>query len=139
MISPADLAKLLEAASSVFLLDVRVQQQYARSRISGALNLCIPTTLLKRPSYDVQKLADTFTDRGKRAQFERWQASRYIVVYDEKSSSEKEAATCVSTIKKFTGETWHGQAHILRGEYTGQPCTALPIVVARDECFFGHV
>lgn len=70
-IEPSELATLLEEAEKPLILDVRVVQQFARSSVAGALNLCIPTTLLKRPSYNVEKLATTFTDPAIRARFER--------------------------------------------------------------------
>ena len=114
-ISPDDLATLVGSDESLLMFDVRVHQQFTSAHVVRALNLCIPTTLLKRPSYNVQKLAATFTDPKRRAQFERWRTSSCIVAYDERSSSEKEAAMCLSTLKKFSNEAWHGRACILQG------------------------
>ncbi|KAI9885821.1 MAG: hypothetical protein M1823_002400 [Watsoniomyces obsoletus] len=117
LITPSDLAALLTSKQNVFLLDVRVNQQFARARISGALNLCIPSTLLKRPSYNLRKLADTFTDPAMKARFDAGRNAGMIVVYDDRSSSEKDAIACVCTLKKFTNEGWNGQACMLRGGF----------------------
>lgn len=66
------IVNILESAvEEVLLLDLRVSTQYAKARIAGALSLCIPTTLLKRASFNVQKLAETFKDEESREKFER--------------------------------------------------------------------
>lgn len=101
----------------ILLLDLRVQTQYANSHISGALNLCIPTTLLKRPSFNVQKLGDTFKDDEQRAKFENWRKSSYIIVYDANSAVLKDATICMNTIKKFRGEGYDGTLYIIKGGF----------------------
>lgn len=99
----------------VLVLDMRVSTQYAQSRITDALNLCIPTTLLKRTTYNVGKLADTFKGETQKARFQKWRSCSHIVVYDNASSQLKEATSCVNVLKKFAFEGWHGQSLVLRG------------------------
>ncbi|KAF2731837.1 tyrosine-protein phosphatase-like protein non-receptor [Polyplosphaeria fusca] len=108
---------LESAAEEVLLLDLRVSTQFAKGRIAGALSLCIPTTLLKRPSFNVQKLAETFKDDEEKQKFERWRCSKYIIVYDANSTQLKDATTCINTLKKFTNEGWSGGTLIIRGGY----------------------
>ncbi|GAB7357087.1 hypothetical protein MBLNU459_g7900t1 [Dothideomycetes sp. NU459] len=117
--TPQYLVNLLEShAEEILILDLRVSTQYAASRISGALNLCIPTTLLKRPSFNVKKLAETFKDSPEqKAKFEGWKSSKYIIVYDSTSSQLKDATTCVNTVKKFDGEGYDGTTYILKGGF----------------------
>lgn len=118
MVTPQQVVNLLDACSqNILLLDLRVSAQYATSRISGALNLCVPTTLLKRPSFDIQKLAETFKDEGQRQRFERWRQSKYIIVYDANSSQLKDAMSCLNTLKKFEGADWDGTPLIIRGGF----------------------
>ncbi|KAI9872197.1 MAG: hypothetical protein M1830_001923 [Pleopsidium flavum] len=118
MVSCQDFVDLLKSSpQDVLLLDLRVYPQYSQSRISGAINLCIPTTLLKRPSFNVQKLADTFTIEAEKDKFARWKNSRVIVVYDGSSSQMKDAVSSVNTLKKFTNEGWTGNACVLRGGF----------------------
>lgn len=105
------------AAEEVLLLDLRVSTQYAKARIQGALTLCIPTTLLKRASFNVQKLAETFKDEESRQKFERWRSSKHIIVYDSNSAQLKDAAICINTLKKFTSEGWTGSTYIIRGGF----------------------
>jgi tyrosine-protein phosphatase 2/3 len=110
---------LLEAANEeILLLDLRVSTQYAKGRITGALNLCIPTTLLKRPSFNVAKLAETFgKETDARRKFEGWRKSKYIIVYDADSKQLKDATSCINTLKKFANEGWKGLSYIVRGGF----------------------
>ena len=120
MVTAQHVVNLMESKhEQVLLLDLRVSTQYAKSRITSALNLCIPTTLLKRPSFNVHKLADTFKDADQRQRFERWRNSSYIIVYDASSSLLKDAQICVNTIKKFRSEGYEGNLYILKGGFTG--------------------
>jgi len=118
MVTPQHIVNILESAvEEVLLLDLRVSTQYAKSCIQGALSLCIPTTLLKRASFTVTKLAETFKDDEQKQKFERWQSSKYIIVYDANSSQMKDAATCINTLKKFTTTEWNGGTYIIRGGF----------------------
>lgn len=118
MVTAQHVLNLMESKlESILLLDLRVSTQHAKSHIIGALNLCIPTTLLKRPSFNVQKLADTFKDTEQKRRFEAWRTSRYIIVYDASSSDLRDAGVCLNTIKKFKSEGCAGQLYILKGGF----------------------
>ncbi|TAQ91454.1 hypothetical protein B7494_g148 [Chlorociboria aeruginascens] len=119
MISPEQLKDLLkhQSSSHFLLLDLRVFPQFSQSRIQGALNLCIPTTLLKRPSFNLQKLQDTFSNDSEKLKFSKWKEAKYIVVYDAFSSEKKDAISAINTLKKFTNEAWKGHGYILRGGF----------------------
>ncbi|KAK8228685.1 hypothetical protein BKA81DRAFT_293295 [Phyllosticta paracitricarpa] len=116
LVTPQHIITLLDSSEEeILLLDLRVSTQYAISRIRGALNLCIPTTLIKRPSFTVEKLAETFKDDNQRRKFEKWRSCKYIVVYDADSRQLRDATSCVNTLKKFTNEGWTGATYIIRG------------------------
>lgn len=101
--------------SSILLLDLRVAPQYALYRIKNALNLCIPTTLLKRPSFNIEKLADTFKVTDEKERFSQWKSCKYIIVYDAKSAELKDALSASNTLKKFANEGWEGDSFIIQG------------------------
>lgn len=119
MISPTQLKEMLDSPSKteVLLLDLRVSPQYAQSRIKGALNLCIPTTLLKRATFNLQKLQQTFQGNSDQERFAQWRDTKHIVVYDAFSSEKKDAVSAMNTIKKFTNEGYTGQCSVLRGGF----------------------
>lgn len=119
LIPPSQLKALLESLppSQILLLDLRVFPQFSQSRIQDALNLCIPTTLLKRPSFNLKKLQETFTTEAEKVKFSRWVSAKYIVVYDAFSDEKKDAVSAINTLKKFTNEGWQGQSYIIRGGF----------------------
>ncbi|KAB5513272.1 hypothetical protein GE09DRAFT_1162960 [Coniochaeta sp. 2T2.1] len=119
MMSPAQLEDLIEHTpeSDVLILDLRVSPQYAESRIKGALNLCIPTTLLKRATFNLQKLQTTFHGEREQDKFAHWQKTSYLVVYDAFSSEKRDALSAMNMIKKFVNEGYSGSMNILRGGF----------------------
>ncbi|KAL0940370.1 protein tyrosine phosphatase [Colletotrichum truncatum] len=120
LISPAQLKGMIEAKDSktdLLLLDLRVSQQYAQARIKNALNLCIPTTLLKRATFNLTKLQQTFQNVNNEEQFSKWKATKNLVVYDAYSAEKRDAVSCMNMIKKFTNEGYTGGTHILRGGF----------------------
>lgn len=118
MCHPQAVAHIIDrCASKTLVLDLRVYPQYAASRIRGALSLCIPTTLIKRPAFTVQKLEDTFTSRENKVQFARWREAEYIIVYDANSTLAKEAVTSFNVLKKFALEGWQGTGVVVKGGF----------------------
>lgn len=132
IITPQHVVNILDSAEEeILLLDLRVSTQYSRSHIVGALSLCIPTTLLKRASFNVQKLCETFKEDDHRAKFERWRSSKYIIVYDSDSSQLKDATTCINMLKKFANEGWKGCSYIVRGGFS-EFSEKFPSLVSQD-------
>ena len=119
MIAPQEFVDILKGhlPQDLLVLDLRVFPQYSKSRISGAINLCIPTTLLKRSSFNVHKLSETFTKENERAKFAQWREVKFIIVYDANSMQLKDATSSVNTLKKFTNEEWRGATLIIRGGF----------------------
>lgn len=115
MVSPKFVADLMRSSEDVLVLDLRVYQHYVNSRIRGALNLCIPTTLLKRPSFTTQKLLETFSSEADKQKFERWPNCKFIVVYDASSAMSKEAIVPFNVLKKFSAEGWRGTGVVIKG------------------------
>ncbi|PHH75459.1 hypothetical protein CDD80_2361 [Ophiocordyceps camponoti-rufipedis] len=120
MISDTCLKELMEsiADDQLLLLDIRSLQSFAQSRIRGALNLCIPTTLLKRPNFNIEKLQQTFQGGAASDKFADWRLMSWIIVYDAHGWESREAVTAQNMIKKFTNEGFKGETAILRGGFS---------------------
>ncbi|KAK4096583.1 hypothetical protein N658DRAFT_435801 [Parathielavia hyrcaniae] len=134
MMSPAELEDLLEAdqgGPKILLLDLRVSPQFAQSRVRGALNLCIPTTLLKRPAFNLQKLQQTFQNDQDQQRFSNWRDADHLVVYDASSTDKRDAVSGINMIKKFTNEGYTGPASILRGGFNAF-ASAYPSLIDRS-------
>jgi protein-tyrosine phosphatase len=133
MISPAELKDLLgkNQHADLLLLDLRVSPQFAQSRVRGALNLCIPTTLLKRATFNLQKLQQTFQADQDQTRFSNWRNASHLVVYDASSSDTRDAVSAINMIKKFTNEGYSGPASILRGGFNAF-AAAYPSLIDRS-------
>ncbi|KAG8530077.1 uncharacterized protein KY384_005559 [Bacidia gigantensis] len=120
LVTPEDFSQLLSSHQphDSLILDLRSFAQFSKSRVSGALNLCIPTTLLKRPTYTVQKLAETFASKkNDKAKFNSWRDAQIIIAYDGASGNLAQAAPCVHVLQKFMNEKWPGATFIVQGGF----------------------
>lgn len=118
-ISVDDCQRLIQAApETTLLLDIRPYPQFSQANIMESLNLCIPTTLLKRPSFNTEKLKDTFTNEYEKRKFLSWKQSAYIIVYDSNTEQARDAMLLMNVLKKFKVEGWRGEGRILRGGFT---------------------
>lgn len=119
---PGDqLVNMLETfdMDGVLLLDVRSVQNFAQNRIKHALNLCIPTTLLKRATFGIEKLQQTFQESiTNSAKFNRWRDMQWIIVYDTNASDSRDSMTAHNMVKKFTAANYSGKIAILRGGFS---------------------
>lgn len=106
-----------ESNSDLLILDIRVSQQYFQARIKGALNLCTPTTLLKRATFNLQRLQQTFQNPADKERFSQWASTKNLVVYDSHSADQRDAVSCMNMVKKFTNEGYKGGTFILRGGF----------------------
>ena len=109
---------LQSVPDKVLLLDVRPYPQFHQANITGSLNLCIPTTLLKRPSFNTQKLEDTFVGESEKRKFATWKERTHIIAYDFNTAHLRDATPLTHILKKFTLEGWNGKALILRGGFS---------------------
>lgn len=119
-ISADQCADLLRTSpQNLLLLDVRPYAHFAQGNIEGSLNLCIPTTLLKRRSFDTQKLEATFTNDVDKQNFARWRECPMIIVYDAATNDAKDALPLLNVVNKFQAEGWEGQGLILKDGFKG--------------------
>ncbi|KAI1412410.1 hypothetical protein F5Y13DRAFT_180181 [Hypoxylon sp. FL1857] len=119
LILPSQLKDMLVnmPENEFLLLDVRVSTHYAQSRIRGALNLCIPTTLLKRATFNLQKLQQTLQTEEDQHKFAQWANVKYLIVYDASSTEKRDATSAMNMFKKFSNEGFSGKSYLLRGGF----------------------
>ncbi|KAL2759774.1 hypothetical protein ACRALDRAFT_1028159 [Sodiomyces alcalophilus JCM 7366] len=106
-----------ESDSELLILDLRVSQQYFQARVKGALNLCTPTTLLKRATFNLDKLQQTFQNPADKKRFSQWDSTKNLIVYDAHSADGRDAVACMNMVKKFTNEGYKGGTFILCGGF----------------------
>ncbi|KAI1780647.1 hypothetical protein F4818DRAFT_396371 [Hypoxylon cercidicola] len=119
LIMPSHLKDMLQKMpeNEFLLLDVRVSTHYAQSRIRGALNLCIPTTLLRRATFNLEKLQQTLQTEEDQHKFAQWSHVKYLVVYDSSSTEKRDAVSAMNMFKKFSNEGFSGNPLLLRGGF----------------------
>ncbi|KAH6656684.1 hypothetical protein BKA67DRAFT_513742 [Truncatella angustata] len=119
LMMPAQLEDMIrnKPSKEYLLLDVRVSTHYAAARIKEALNLCIPTTLLKRATFDLQKLQKTLQTEEDQERFAQWRDAKDLIVYDVASAEKRDAHSAMNMFKKFSNEGYTGNTYLLRGGF----------------------
>lgn len=90
------------SAEHSLVVDIRPFNMFSSSRLHNAFNICIPTTLLKRPNYDLQHIINTSALPADRRDLVNSHAhSMNVLVYDAQSSSSSVSFLIYQTIQKF--------------------------------------
>lgn len=101
-VSPAQLDQWL---SSALILDLRPRSSHLTARIPRALNLTVPSTLLKRPAFSLAKLSDMLSSETVRARFRDWMSANSILVYDADSATlDSSGSNIAGLLRKFRTE-----------------------------------
>ncbi len=117
-VTPSQLADLMsgQEPSSILILDLRSYVSFQQRRVKDAINVCIPTTLLKRPSYSIAKIIASVPDSA-RARLLRWTDMNSIILYDTDSFTLNEFSPIGQTAKKFCCTGWQGSVYCVKGGF----------------------
>lgn len=84
------------------IIDIRPYNTYSASRLANAYNICIPTTLLKRPTYDLLHVTNTSAlPRDVKDKLVASNEPLSILVYDANSGSGHISFGLYQTVQKF--------------------------------------
>ncbi|CAK5279891.1 unnamed protein product [Mycena citricolor] len=86
------------------IIDIRPHAAYSSARISRAVSLSVPSTLLKRPMFSLQRLAGMLPSNSARTQFSAWRSASRITVYDADSTSLGDTSNIRGLLRKFRAE-----------------------------------
>ncbi|KAK0446459.1 uncharacterized protein EV420DRAFT_1570684 [Desarmillaria tabescens] len=113
-----ELAKLVNSPSVLFI-DIRPHAQFANARLPNALSLSVPSTLLKRPMFSLDKLASMLSSTSSRSRFLGWNTSAQIVVYDADSASLPDSSNILGLLRKFANDSsgYSGRLCWLKGGF----------------------
>jgi hypothetical protein len=95
-----DLETLL-ATGDFLIIDIRSFAVYAKSRIINAINVCIPTVLLKRKSLSVDDISESIVSKNDRGRFAKWKEADGIVIYDADSLRVQDSYPLTTLAGKF--------------------------------------
>jgi hypothetical protein len=122
-LAPSLLPSMLggDTAGAVLILDLRPPSSFVQSRLPGAHSLPLPSTLLKRPAFTIDKLAQMLAPRSAKA-VTQFKEAKEIVIIDQDSPIAAPGSVIVGLASKFgnamseiESQNKHGHIHFVRG------------------------
>ncbi|GAA5925378.1 hypothetical protein JCM1841_002826 [Sporobolomyces salmonicolor] len=123
LILPQTLLSLLDSSLSspapssppLLLLDIRTHTSYLAERLATAINVCVPSTLLRRPGFGIDRVQEGLPP-DEQDVFASWASCENIVVIDAESTSLSEGAVGVaSLLAKFEKAGFKGKLGWIKG------------------------
>jgi hypothetical protein len=108
---PSDLDQFVNDPDCL-ILDIRSHAAFTTARLANALSLSVPSTLLKRPLYSLEKLALMLPSRSTRTRFSAWAQASTILIYDTDSFNILEGSNIHGLLKKFRNEGYPSEKHL---------------------------
>lgn len=102
---------------SALILDIRPHAAHSSARIPHAISLCVPSTLLKRPLFSLQKLCAMLPSPTARTKFSAWRSSSRILVYDADSHTISDSSNISGLLRKFKADGFQGELAWLKGGF----------------------
>ncbi|KAI7899106.1 protein-tyrosine phosphatase-like protein [Cokeromyces recurvatus] len=135
--------ELLKSSLKLLIIDVRSFSYYSKCRIRTAINISIPSVLLKRPSYTLEKIAESIVSREAADRFMQFhKTATHIIFYDHASSKPSDSgnsATAILLGSKLRQAGYKGPLNYLQGGldtfshlYTEQ-CESAPLESERSK------
>ncbi|KAJ7293893.1 hypothetical protein C8J57DRAFT_1043427 [Mycena rebaudengoi] len=90
---------------STLIVDIRPHAAYSSARICRAISLSVPSTLLKRPLFSLQRLSAMLPSSSARSRFSAWRTAPRILVYDADSPSLSDTSNIQGLLRKFLAES----------------------------------
>ncbi|KAG1466974.1 hypothetical protein G6F46_000363 [Rhizopus delemar] len=95
--------------TKILLIDIRSTSYYSAHHIKTAIHLVVPSVILKRPSYTLDRVAQSLTNVSDTNRFKQWPTTIYIVFYDHDSSNNTgNSATAILLALKFKHMNYQG-------------------------------
>lgn len=104
--------------SSILILDIRNHHAFTAARVRGAMNLSVPSTLLKRPAFSLSKITDMLPSDADRLAFTAWRSAEQIIVYDQDSTSLSSGSNLLGLLRKFEIEGFTGTLGYIHGGFS---------------------
>lgn len=120
--SPAELAaRMHDATSRLLILDLRQPSAYIAGHAARAVSLPIPSTLLKRQAFTLEKLQDMLPPRSAKV-IASWRNYSDVVIVDQDSTAAGLGSVIAGMANKFRPadgasghEAWQGQIWFVKG------------------------
>ncbi|KAF9989003.1 hypothetical protein BGZ75_007913 [Mortierella antarctica] len=104
--------------AALMLLDMRPSPDHMASSIKTAVNVCVPSVLLKRPSTSLQKVMDHLTTEQDSEIFSKWKQFANIVLFDASGAAPMAGSPTLLLAQKFRMEGCSANLAYLRGGFS---------------------
>lgn len=104
-----------DSTTRTLLLDVRSFVQYSHGRIRHAINVSVPNTILKRPTFTMEKLYEAIVVDADRERLQRWPSMDRIILYDQTSQFLPDNCAAAYLGSKLSQAGFKGQLYYLKG------------------------
>jgi len=103
--------------STALILDIRPHVAYSAARVPSAVSLSVPSTLLKRPLFSLDRLAEMLPSAIARVRFSTWRSASRILVYDADSTHISGSSNIYGLLRKFKNDGFQGDLAWLQGGF----------------------
>ncbi|CAO3664859.1 unnamed protein product [Rhizopus stolonifer] len=111
------LTKFKQDPGSLLIMDVRSFVQFSHSRIYSSINVSIPNTILKRPTFTLDRVYETIVNEEARKRLRGFQTIDCIVFYDQQSQLVQENSACAYLSTKLIKSGFKGILYSLKGGF----------------------
>ncbi|KAI7870819.1 protein-tyrosine phosphatase-like protein [Spinellus fusiger] len=131
-VTAQELLQWMNDATKLLLLDVRSFVQYSHAQLTTSVNVSIPNTILKRPTFTLDKVYEVITEQDKQ-RLETWKQVERIVFYDQSSNTLPENSAAIFLTAKFKQAGYKRDMYYLKGGFecffaqNPQHCTTTPL------------
>lgn len=130
----AEIISRPESKKTILIVDVRPFTQYSKTRICSAINVCIPSTLLKRPAFVLSRFGECMIPSQREA-IDNLAQYEDVVIYDQFTSeiSVTTDSALLYTILKFNrSDKLKGRLSFLKGGFSSF-ATSFPSLIDESE------
>lgn len=129
---PEDLSDLISNPSTLFL-DIRPHGQWRKARVCRAISLTVPSTLLRRPAFSLDKISTMLPNSRDREEFQKWPSASTILVYDADSANLSESSNISALLTKIKAAGYTGDLGYLYGGINSILLSSLPGVIDNSQ------
>lgn len=113
-----------DSLSNLLIIDVRPFHDYCTCHIINSINICLPSTLLKRSTFTLEKCIQTLTSKEKRIFSKYFQRDAKelpkVLLYDDFNSTENGISQSIFYLvgKFLQNLNWNSSLYVLEGGFT---------------------
>lgn len=108
--------ELLQDQQHLLLIDTRSFVHYSHLHVKGAINVSIPNTILKRPSFTLEKVLEVIVAESHRQAWAGWPHATHIILYDQASDLPEPNTAIAYLAAKFRLADFQGKLGYLKGK-----------------------